>query len=117
MAFAVGGLAQFVAGIFEFCIGNSFGMTAFCSYGAFWMSVGLLFWCVIPAPRAIARSHYTRPSSEMIVKYEGDSFNSAFGLFLITWFLFTLCLFFATFRSSVGLVSLCQSIPHRMVVV
>ena len=34
-----GGLAQLVAGFLEFRTGNTFGMTAFCSYGAFWMAL------------------------------------------------------------------------------
>ncbi len=34
-----GGLAQLVAGFLEFRTGNTFGMTAFCSYGAFWIAL------------------------------------------------------------------------------
>lgn len=34
-----GGLAQLVAGFLEFATGNTFGMTAFCSYGAFWIAL------------------------------------------------------------------------------
>jgi succinate-acetate transporter protein len=34
-----GGLAQFVAGMFEFRNGNAFGATAFATYGAFWMGL------------------------------------------------------------------------------
>ena len=33
-----GGMAQFVAGIYELKKGNTFSGTAFCSYGAFWLS-------------------------------------------------------------------------------
>lgn len=44
MAFFVGGLAQFVSGVCELATGNSFGMTVSCSYGGYWMSIGLLFW-------------------------------------------------------------------------
>jgi succinate-acetate transporter protein len=40
-AFAYGGLAQFVAGMWEFRKGNVFGATAFSTYGAFWMGLGL----------------------------------------------------------------------------
>jgi uncharacterized protein len=42
MAFSYGGLAQFLAGMWEFAAGNTFGATAFSSYGAFWFSFGLL---------------------------------------------------------------------------
>jgi succinate-acetate transporter protein len=34
MAFAFGGTAQFMAGLFEYGKGNTFGFVAFCSYGA-----------------------------------------------------------------------------------
>lgn len=42
MAFFYGGLAQFLAGMWEFKRDNTFGATAFSTYGAFWLSVGLL---------------------------------------------------------------------------
>jgi succinate-acetate transporter protein len=34
-----GGLAQFLAGMWEFRTGNTFGATAFSTYGAFWMGL------------------------------------------------------------------------------
>src|ERR687885_724196 len=40
LAFAYGGIAQILAGMWEFRTGNTFGATAFCSFGAFWLS----FW-------------------------------------------------------------------------
>jgi uncharacterized protein len=36
LAFSFGGLAQFIAGLLEYGNGNTFGMVAFTSYGAFW---------------------------------------------------------------------------------
>jgi uncharacterized protein len=36
LALVFGGLMQILAGIFEFRLGNTFGMTAFLSYGSFW---------------------------------------------------------------------------------
>lgn len=39
MGLAYGGLAQIIAGIMEFKKGNTFGTTAFCSYGLFWLSL------------------------------------------------------------------------------
>lgn len=36
LALVFGGLMQIFAGAFEFKLGNTFGMTAFLSYGAFW---------------------------------------------------------------------------------
>ena len=42
LAIAFGGTAQLIAGIMEFRTGNSFGATAFTSYGAFWWWFALL---------------------------------------------------------------------------
>jgi hypothetical protein len=39
LAFFYGGLAQFAAGMWEFKTGNTFGATAFSTYGAFWLSL------------------------------------------------------------------------------
>ena len=39
LAFFYGGLAQFAAGMWEFRAGNTFGATAFSTYGAFWMAL------------------------------------------------------------------------------
>jgi succinate-acetate transporter protein len=43
MALFYGGLAQFMAGMWEFRNRNTFGATAFSSFGAFWMGVAILF--------------------------------------------------------------------------
>src|SRR3954454_20755856 len=42
LALAFGGLMQIFAGAFEFRLGNTFGTTAFLSYGAFWWWFALL---------------------------------------------------------------------------
>ena len=42
-AFAYGGLGQLLAGMWEFRNRNVFGATAFCSYGGFWIGLGLYF--------------------------------------------------------------------------
>jgi uncharacterized protein len=39
LAFFYGGLAQFCAGMWEFKTGNTFGATAFSTYGGFWMAL------------------------------------------------------------------------------
>ncbi len=39
LAFFYGGLAQFAAGMWEFRAGNTFGATAFSTYGAFWLAL------------------------------------------------------------------------------
>src|SRR5919202_4991706 len=43
MALFYGGLGQFMAGMWEFRNRNTFGATAFSSFGAFWMGLGILF--------------------------------------------------------------------------
>jgi succinate-acetate transporter protein len=47
-----GGLAQFAAGMWEFKTGNTFGATAFSTYGAFWLGVAatvfLVLWGKLP---------------------------------------------------------------------
>jgi succinate-acetate transporter protein len=53
-ALAYGGLAQLLAGMWEFRNRNVFGATAFATYGAFW--IGLFLWVQFVAP------HILRPS-------------------------------------------------------
>ena len=49
-AFAYGGLAQLLAGMWEFRNRNVFGATAFSTYGAFWIGLGLWVKLVATAP-------------------------------------------------------------------
>ena len=42
MGLAFGGTAQMIVGMLEYKKGNTFGFTAFTSYGAFWWSFALL---------------------------------------------------------------------------
>ncbi len=51
MGIFYGGLAQVIAGILEFKKGNTFGMTAFTSYGMFWLTLVFLivFKPILPA--------------------------------------------------------------------
>jgi hypothetical protein len=53
-AFAYGGLAQLLAGMWEFRNRYVFGATAFSSYGAFWIGAGLYIELVIPAAKPTA---------------------------------------------------------------
>jgi len=46
IALFYGGIAQLLAGMWEFVKGNTFGAVAFSSYGAFWLS----FWWLLTAP-------------------------------------------------------------------
>jgi uncharacterized protein len=54
-----GGLAQFCAGMWEFKAGNTFGATAFSTYGAFWMGVAATVLLVLLGKLAVADVTYT----------------------------------------------------------
>jgi len=84
MGIFYGGIAQVIAGIMEAKKNNTFGLTAFTSYGFFWLTlVGLI---VMPKLGWIAAA-----SEDAMVAY------------LIMWGLFTGCLFFGTLRISKAL--------------
>lgn len=50
MAFAFGGVAQFIAGLLEYPRGNTFGFVAFCSYGCFWFGFALYIYVLPHGP-------------------------------------------------------------------
>lgn len=83
LALAVGGLAQLIAGIWEFRTGNTFGAVAFTSYGGFWISFFLL---LRVTPVASLNSH-------------------AIAVYLYAWTIFTLYMFVASLRTT-GAVAL-----------
>ena len=86
LALAYGGIAQLIAGIWEFRTGNTFGAVAFCSYGAFWIS---FYFLVTVALKDV-------PLREV---------DSVIGLYLWTWGIFTSLMFFASLRTT-GAVAL-----------
>jgi hypothetical protein len=53
-AFAYGGLAQLLAGMWEFRNRNVFGATAFSTYGAFWIGNGLYVELIAPTAKTAA---------------------------------------------------------------
>ena len=59
-AFAYGGLAQLLAGMWEFRNRNVFGATAFSTYGGFWIGLGLWVLLVATAapPSGVSASAY-----------------------------------------------------------
>jgi succinate-acetate transporter protein len=84
MGIFYGGIAQVIAGIMEGKKNNAFGLTAFTSYGFFWLTlVGLI---VMPKLGWIPAA-----SEDAMVAY------------LIIWGIFTFCLFFGTLRISKAL--------------
>lgn len=90
IAFGYGGLVQLLAGMWEFAAGNTFGATAFSSYGGFWISYGLIFW-----PNAGILTAYTSP----------HELHSLLGFYLAGWFIFTFIMLVASLRSSLALIS------------
>src|SRR3954464_4263331 len=84
LALAYGGLAQLLAGMWEFRTRNTFGAVAFTSYGAFWLS----FW-------AFEVFYADKITSETTTGH-------AVGLYLIAWGIFTAYMFIASLRVSVA---------------
>jgi succinate-acetate transporter protein len=81
MGLFYGGIAQIIAGILEFRKGNTFGMTAFVSYGTFWITLVALI--VGPRTGWVDRT----PEGFM-------------GWFLVMWGIFTLFMFVGTLRAN-----------------
>ncbi|KIK54486.1 hypothetical protein GYMLUDRAFT_77027 [Collybiopsis luxurians FD-317 M1] len=91
MALFCGGLAQLLAGMWEFPKGNTFGATAFSSYGAFWLSYATIF----------------IPGSGISEAYATDvEFINAVGIYLMTWMTVTFLLFIASLRKNIGFITL-----------
>ncbi len=76
MGLAYGGIAQVIAGIQEWKKGNTFGATAFTSYGLFWLSLVALFMI----------SGYDKPDKTATASY------------FFMWGLFTLVMFVGTLK-------------------
>ncbi|KDQ16028.1 hypothetical protein BOTBODRAFT_173311 [Botryobasidium botryosum FD-172 SS1] len=91
MSLAVGGLVQLLAGMWAFPTGNTFAATMFSIYGAFYLSLGIIYW----------------PGSGLIDSYlASHDLNRAMGIYLTGWFVLTTLMFFAAFRASITLVLL-----------
>jgi len=80
LAIFYGGIAQLLAGMWEYRTGNTFGATVFSSYGAFWMSLAAIS---IPGFNIKASLHDP---------------EAAIGLFLLGWTIFTALLTIGAFR-------------------
>jgi succinate-acetate transporter protein len=83
LAFAYGGLAQLIAGIWEFRTGNTFGAVAFCSFAAFWISFFFLL---------------------RLTPADGVTSNGV-AVYLYMWAIFTSYMFVASLRTT-GAVAL-----------
>jgi uncharacterized protein len=78
LALAYGGIAQLLAGMWEFRTGNTFGAVAFSSYGAFWISFFVL---IRLTPASLVTPH-------------------ALSAYLWMWGIFTTYMFFASLRTT-----------------
>jgi uncharacterized protein len=83
LAVAYGGIAQFAAGMWEFRTGNTFGATAFASFGAFWISFAFILIGV----------GFTKSNAPD---------NTAVGFYLLGWGIFTALMMLASFRTNLA---------------
>jgi succinate-acetate transporter protein len=90
LALFYGGLTQFCAGMWEFRTGNTFGATAFSSYGGFWISLGFA-----SLPLFDGKS---------LVVLAGGA--EAVGVFLLGWTIFTGMMLLVTFKISIAHIAL-----------
>lgn len=92
LAFFYGGLVQLLAGMWEFKTGNTFGATAFSSYGGFWLSFGLMY----------------IPAADVFTSYGDDkaALSQSLGYYLLGWTIFTGIMLIASHRSNIGLIVL-----------
>jgi uncharacterized protein len=83
LALFYGGTVQVIAGIWEFANRNTFGATAFCTYGAFWLA----FWYLVST------------------KGDAAAGGGGVGIFLIAFGIFTLYMTIASFRTNAALIA------------
>jgi succinate-acetate transporter protein len=87
LALFYGGLVQVLAGMWEFRKGNTFGATAFSSYGAFWLSFAAYVQFVVPGLGGTsAAAPYT-------------------GLYLLAWTIFTAYMAIASVRTNAAIAT------------
>ena len=93
-----GGLAQFIAGTFEFRRNNVFAFTAFISYGAFWMSLA------IASILSTVAGYYDTKKTEWVPLFNLDA--QAAQALLCFWGCFTSVLLVCTFKINVTMSAL-----------
>lgn len=91
LAIFYGGAVQVLAGMWEFRSGNTFGATAFSSYGAFWLAVGFTL-----TPFFGGKS---------IADLMGADAGTALGYFFLGWTIFTGLMFLGTLRTNLALIA------------
>jgi succinate-acetate transporter protein len=91
MGIFYGGIAQIIAGAMAYRKGNTFGTTAFTSYGLFWLSLVFLILQPIDNPQLAPD-------------------NSAMAAYLFMWGLFTFIMFFGTLKANRALQTVFMSL-------
>lgn len=81
MGIAYGGMAQIIAGIFDWYRGNLFGTMAFLSYGFFWLS--FVFTVVMPK-----------------IGMASAADEKAMGCYMFIWGMFSFTMFIASFKKA-----------------
>lgn len=91
LAVFMGGAAQIVAGIMEFRVGNTFGTTVHCSYGAFWLSYAM----------------FQLPTVGIKEAYGGDmrAYTFALGIYMLLWCVLTILFFLAALRTNIAILA------------
>ncbi|SPO30489.1 related to ATO2 - putative transmembrane protein involved in export of ammonia [Ustilago trichophora] len=98
-ALSYGGLAQFLAGLWEFASGNTFGATVFCSFGMFWWGYSVI---LIPF-FGFMGTYNGQPGIYAKGSPYAAEAESAIGLYLWIWFGITTIYLIASLRGSVSL--------------
>ena len=86
LALGYGGLAQLLAGMWEFAKGNTFGATAFSSYGAFWLT----YWWL---------------TGHTDLSKAGADAGKGVGLYIIAWGIFTAYMTVAATRTTTAVLA------------
>jgi succinate-acetate transporter protein len=94
MGIFYGGLAQIIAGILEYRKGNTFGTTAFTSYGLFWLSFVALNWLGATSVASVGVMPFWGGATPWVVSQE------AYAAYFFMWGLFTFAMFFGTLKAN-----------------
>jgi succinate-acetate transporter protein len=97
LALFYGGLAQLLAGMWEFRKGNTFGATAFSSFGAFWLAYAAYVKFVVPGLPA-------------------STAHQATGLFLLAWAVFTVYMTIAATRTTGAILAVFVTLSATFIV-
>jgi len=92
LALVYGGSVQMFAGMWEYKKNNTFGATAFTSFGAFWIALAIMLLLVFGKVISFGK--------------DNSDLGIAIGFYLVLWTIFTFYLWIASFGISNGLATL-----------